>query len=129
MDAKTDMNMEKRMSTKSCPVPTPEQKRFMEIRETVEKTMLDTIYKAIDDAAMEMADKVRSAGIDIPPTERDYFIFAAQQVLFVRLCGGDPDTLEDGDPEIGERIVRNGQHIIDHYWRGKSAQTSDGASR
>lgn len=103
--------------TKSCSVPTLEQKNFMEIRESTEKAMLDLIYRAIEDAATQMAEKVRSAGIDIPPTDRDYFTFAAQQLLFVRLCGGDPDTLLGGDPEIGEKILRNGQHIVDHYWR------------
>lgn len=111
------------MSNKSCPVPTPEQRKFMEIREAAEKTMLDAIYKAVDDAALEMADKVKAADIDIPPTDRDYFTFAAQQVLFVRLCGGDSESLLGGDPEIGQRIVRNGQHIIDHYWRGGKAET------
>ena len=109
------------MSNKSCPVPTPEQRTFMEFRETTEKAMLEAIYGAIDQAAAEMARKVRLARLDIPATDRDYFMFAAQQVLFVRLCGGDPDSIEGGDPEIGERLVRNGQHIIDHYWRGKNA--------
>lgn len=45
-------------------------------------------------------------------------MFTVQQVTFVRLCGGDPDTLKGGDPEIGQRIVNNGQYIIDSYWRG-----------
>jgi hypothetical protein len=58
-----------------------------------------------------------SAGIETQPKSKDYFTFAAQQVLFVRLYGGVPVTLAGGNPEIGERIVRNGQHIIDHYWR------------
>lgn len=109
------------MSNNSCAVPTPEQRMFLEFRETTEKAMLEAIYSAIDHAAAEMADKVRAAGLDIPATDRDYFTFAAQQVLFVRLCGGDPDSLEGGDPEIGNRLVRNYQHIIDHYWRGNAA--------
>ena len=74
------------------------------------------------------ADKVRADGLDIPATDRDYFTFAAQQVLFVRLCGGDPDSLEGGDPEIGNRLVRNYQHIIDHYWRGNTAPSGGGES-
>jgi len=45
-------------------------------------------------------------------------MFTVQQVTFVRLCGGDPDTLKGGNPEIGQRIVNNCQHIIDSYWRG-----------
>lgn len=106
------------MSEKSCRVPTPEQRQFMEFRDAAEKAMLDTIYKAIDDAAFGMAENLKSAGIDIPPTGTDYFTFAAQQVLFVRLCGGDPDTFKGGDPEIGAKIARNWQYIIDHHWRG-----------
>ncbi len=105
------------MADKSCPIPTPEQRKFMEIRETVERRMLDAIYTSIADAAASMKSELRAAGVTIPPTSEDYFMFAAQQVLFVRLCGGDPQTLTGGDPEIGERIVRNGQHIIDHYWK------------
>lgn len=107
----------------SCPVPTPEQRQYMEIREAAERAMLDKVYKAIEDASAEVADKFREAGLEFEPTSADYFTFATQQVLFVRLCGGDPDTLEGGDPEIGERIVRNGQHIIDHYWRGNSKES------
>ncbi|WP_421869553.1 hypothetical protein [Pararhizobium sp.] len=117
------------MPEKSCTPPSPQQRQFMEIRETTEKAMLETIYKAIDDAAAEMADRVRSAGIDIRPTERDYFTFAAQQVLFVRLCGGDPNTFEGGDPVIGERIVSNGRYIIDHYWKDNGAQPAEASSQ
>lgn len=51
------------------------------------------------------------------PTSKDYFLFTVQQVAFIRLCGGDPRTMQGGDPELGQRIVNNGQHIIDHYWR------------
>ncbi|TNM65224.1 hypothetical protein [Aliirhizobium smilacinae] len=105
--------------TQSYPVPTPEQRQYMEIREAAERAMLDKVYKAIEDTSAEVADKFREVGLKFEPTSADYFTFATQQVLFVRLSGGNPDTLEGGDPEIGERIVRNGQHIIDHYWRGK----------
>jgi hypothetical protein len=45
-------------------------------------------------------------------------MFTVQQVTFVRLCGGVPSTLKGGDPELCQRIVNNGQHIIDTYWRG-----------
>lgn len=106
------------MSERSCRVPTPEQRQFMEFRDAAEKAMLDTIYQAIDAAAFGMAENLKAAGSSLPPTNTDYFTFAAQQVLFVRLCGGDPDTFKGGDPEIGAKIVRNGQYIIDHHWCG-----------
>ncbi len=37
--------------TRSCAVPTPEQRQYMEIREAAERAMLDKVYKAIEDAA------------------------------------------------------------------------------
>jgi hypothetical protein len=104
--------------TNSCAIPTPEQRQYMEIREAAERAMLDKVAKAIEDATAEVADKFREAGLEFEPTSKDYFMFATQQVLFVRLCGGDVNTLEGGDPEIGAKIVSNGQHIIDHYWHG-----------
>lgn len=106
------------MNEKTCAVPTPEQRKYMEIREAAERAMLDKVYQAINDAAAEVADGFRKANLKFEPTSRDYFMFTVQQVTFVRLSGGDPDTLQGGDPEIGQRIVNNGQHIIDHYWRG-----------
>ena len=111
--------------TGSCAVPTPEQRQYMEIREAAERAMLDKVYKAIEDAAAQVADKFREAGLEFEPTSKDYFTFATQQVLFVRLSGGDPDTLKGGDPEIGERVVRNCSHIIDHYWKGEAHPLDD----
>ncbi|MFD1330311.1 hypothetical protein [Mycoplana ramosa] len=105
------------MTENTCAIPTPEQRKYLEIREAAERAMLDKVFNAIDDAAAEVADGFAKAGLEFEPTSRDYFTFATQQVLFVRLCGGDPDTLKGGDPEVGQRIVNNGQHIIDHYWR------------
>ncbi|NLR99978.1 hypothetical protein HGP17_24405 [Rhizobium sp. P38BS-XIX] len=107
------------MTNESCPILSPEQRQFLEIREAAEKVMLETIEQAISDAAAEVANKIRSAGLEFEPTDRDYFAFTAQQSLFVRLCGGDPHTFEGGDPEIGDRILRNGRHIIDHYWKAR----------
>ncbi|TCP90350.1 hypothetical protein C8J31_101188 [Rhizobium sp. PP-CC-2G-626] len=106
--------------TNSCPIPTPEQRQYMEIRESAERAMLDKVYKAIDDATAEVVNRFQEAGLEFEPTSKDYFTFTVQQVTFVRLSGGDPDTLEGGDPEIGERVVRNCRHIIDKYWRGET---------
>ena len=105
------------MTANTCSIPTPEQCKYLKIREAAEHAMLDKVFKAIDDAAAEVAEEFARAGLEFEPTGLDYFTFATQQILFVRLCGGDLSTLEGGDPEIGERIVANGQHIIDHYWR------------
>lgn len=105
------------MTEKTCAVPTPEQRKYLEIREAAERTMLAKVFQAIDEAADEVAEGFRKANLEFEPTSRDYFTFTVQQVAFVRLCGGDPDTLRGGNPELGQRIVNNGQHIIDHYWR------------
>ncbi|WP_439616256.1 hypothetical protein [Shinella sp.] len=96
------------MTQNTCSIPTPGQRRYLEIREAAERAMLDKVFKAIDDAAAEVADGFAKASLEFEPTSRDYFTFATQQVLFVRLCGGDPDTLQGGDPELGQRIVNNG---------------------
>jgi len=111
--------------TKSCPVPTPEQRQYMEIREAAERAMLDKVYKAIEDATAEVATQFRQAGLEFEPTSSDYFTFTVQQVMFVRLSGGNPDTLEGGNAEIGERVVRNCRHIIDHYWSGGKTAVGD----
>ncbi len=106
------------MTETTCSVSTPEQRKYLEIREAAERSMLDKVFKAIDDAVTEVADGFREAGLEFEPTSREYFMFTVQQATFVRLCGGDPDTLQGGDPLVGRRIVNNGQHIIDNYWRG-----------
>jgi len=106
------------MTEKTCSAPTPEQRKSLEIRNAAERSMLDKVFKAIDAAAAEVADGFKEADLEFEPTSREYFMFTVQQVTFVRLCGGDPDTLKDGNPELGQRIVNNGQHIIETYWRG-----------
>jgi hypothetical protein len=103
--------------TKTCSVPTPEQRQYLAIREAAERTMLEKVFKATEDAAAEVADKFREAGLEFEPTSSDYFTFTVQQVTFVSLSGGNPDTLQGGDPEIGERVVRNCRYIIDHHWK------------
>ncbi len=78
------------MSQKSRPVPTPEQRKFMEIKDSTEKAMLDKIYQAIEDAALGMAKEMQSVGLQLPSNNRDYFTLAAQQVPFVRLTVAIP---------------------------------------
>ena len=50
------------MSNKSCAVPTPEKRMFLEYRETTEKAMLEAIYSAIDHAAAEMLTRFGRTG-------------------------------------------------------------------
>jgi hypothetical protein len=109
--------MEKDMKEKTCAFATPDQRKFLMIREAAERSMLDKVFKAIDGATAEVEQGVAKEGLEFEPTSRDYFLFTVHQVAFVRLCGGDPNTLRGGDPELGQRIVGNAQHIIDFYWR------------
>jgi len=105
------------MTDKTCTLLTPEQRRFLEIRERAERRMLSTVFTAVKNAATEVEDGIKEAGLTFEATHSDYFMFTVQQAAFIQLCGGDPETLRGGDPTVGERILRNGHHIIDHYWR------------
>lgn len=108
------------MTETSCSAPTPNQRKVLEIQEAAERSMLDTVFKAIDVATAEVAQKIEAAGLEFEPTSADYFMFAVQQAAFIRLCGGDPNTLRGGNPKLGERIVNNGQNIIDTYWKSNN---------
>ena len=112
------------MTKTSCPIPSPDQRKFVEIQQAAERHMLDKVIRAINDAAIEVGEGLKEAGLELEPTSREYFMFAVQQMTFVRLCGGDADTLQGGDPEIGQRIVNNGQGIIDSYWKANGHQST-----
>lgn len=113
------------MSEKSCPVPTPEEQRYIEITEKAERKVLDQVFAAIDATAKQVAYEFQKAGLGLEPTSVDYFKASVHQALFVSLSGGNPETLLGGDPEVGQRIVDNGQNIIDHYWRRSARLESD----
>jgi len=112
------------MSSNSCLIPSPEERRFLEIQEVAERAMLEKVSEAVSEAATEMKRELQKAKIPFETTNEEYFLFAVQQSAFVRLCGGDPDTLQGGKREIGERILRNGQNIIDQYWSGNGDPNS-----
>ncbi len=105
------------MENRTCPVSAPDELRFLAIQKTAEKTMLEKTTRAISDAAAEVAKNMQEAGLELEPTSEGYFMFALQQVTFVRLCGGDPDSLRGGNPEIAEHIIRNCRNIVDTYWK------------
>ncbi|MDP9840588.1 hypothetical protein J2T09_005376 [Neorhizobium huautlense] len=84
----------------------------------------EKVSRAISDAVTEVATNVRDAGLSFEPTSEGYLMFAVQQATFVRLCGGDPDTLRGGNPEVGDHVVQNCRNIIDTYWKSQSAHTT-----
>jgi len=93
------------MKEETCCAQTPEQRKLLEIGDAAERSMLD---------------KVPRQSTPRPPKSRKGLRRRAQQVSFVRLCGGDPVTLRGGDPELGHRIVNNGQQQT----RRRRAQTA-----
>ncbi|RVG72496.1 hypothetical protein [Sinorhizobium meliloti] len=110
------------MKTDSCPIPTPQERSFLSIQQAAERTMLEKVSRAIADATVEVTRNVQDAGLDFEPTSEGYFMFAVQQATFVRLCGGNPDTLRGGNPEVGEHLILNCRNIIDTYWKSHTAQ-------
>ncbi|CUX55128.1 hypothetical protein GGE43_003965 [Agrobacterium tumefaciens] len=112
------------MKTDSCPIPTLQERSFIDIQQAAEQKMLEKVSRAISDAVIEVATNVRDAGLSFEPTSEGYFMFAVQQATFVRLCGGDPDTLRGGNPEVGDHVVQNCRNIIDAYWKSQSAHTT-----
>ncbi|UWU30950.1 hypothetical protein N2600_27555 (plasmid) [Rhizobium sp. WSM1274] len=112
------------MNTDSCPIPTPQERSFLAIQQAAEQTMLEKVSRAISDATAEVTRNVQDAGLEFEPTSEGYFMFAVQQATFVRLCGGNPDTLRGGNPEVGEHVIRNCRNIIDTYWKSQSAHTT-----
>ncbi|MGO7168149.1 hypothetical protein AB9F47_13875 [Rhizobium leguminosarum] len=112
------------MNTDSCPIPTPQERSLLAIQQAAEQTMLEKVLRAISDATAEVTRNVQDAGSEFEPTSEGYFMFAVQQATFVRLCGGNPDTLRGGNPEVGEHVIRNCRKIIDTYWKSHTAQTT-----
>ncbi|MBW9091504.1 hypothetical protein JNB91_27255 [Rhizobium wenxiniae] len=108
----------------SCPIPTPQERSFLAIQRAAERTMIEKVSRAISDATAEVRRNVQDAGLDLETTSEGYFMFAVQQATFVRLCGGNPDTLRGGNPEVGEHVIRNCRNIIDTYWKSNTAQNT-----
>ncbi|OHV77074.1 hypothetical protein [Rhizobium sp. LCM 4573] len=103
----------------SCPTLTPAQRQFVDIQDKAERALLATIYKALEDATNQAAEEVQVTGSQEKPPAYEYFAAVAHQKLFLLLCGADPHTFADGDPDIAAYIIRNNQNISDHYWTKK----------
>jgi hypothetical protein len=106
--------------TETCPVPTPDERRYLEIQDKAEAQLWAAVMQALDQTASETEAAVAASGVSLPPPARDYFAAFVQQRLFVTLCGGDPDTFLGGDPEIAEHIIEKARNISEHYWTATS---------
>jgi hypothetical protein len=109
----------------SCHILTKAERQYVEIQDRAQNAMLETIYKAIDDAAKQAAEELKSTEWQERPPAYEYFAAVAHQKLFVLLCGGDPATLRGGDRQLAAHILRNGQNISDHYFKESADAVSD----
>ena len=109
--------------SESCRVPTSAQRQYLDVQDRAERATLATICKALEDAAKQAAEELQSTEFRDSPPSYGYFAAAAHQKLFVLLCGGDPETLAGGDPDIAARILDNGRQLSDHYWAGRAVPT------
>ncbi|MBX8826254.1 hypothetical protein [Ochrobactrum sp. SFR4] len=78
--------------------------------------MMLAIKEALNNACTQTANELKAAGIEKDAPSQDYYIAVAHQQLFALLCGADPVSLEGGNPEIAEFVIKNAQNIRDHYW-------------
>ncbi|MBN9216493.1 MAG: hypothetical protein J0I79_00925 [Mesorhizobium sp.] len=110
--------------SESCPVPTPAERHYIAVQDSAERAMMAAIQRAIDDAAAQAAEALRSSEFRDSPPSRDYLAAVAHQKLFALLCGADPETFVGGNPDIAASILENGRKISDHYWAKDGAQAA-----
>ena len=109
--------------SESCPVLTPAERRYLEIQDKAERGMMAAIYGALDEAARQAADDMRSAGLQEEAPAYEYFVAVAHQKLFLSLCGADPETFLGGNAEIAAHIIGNCEKIAGHYWGREAVVT------
>ncbi|MBO9698187.1 MAG: hypothetical protein J7499_18495 [Sphingopyxis sp.] len=112
----------------ACPIPTPAERQYLAVQDKAERTMLASIYRALEDAARQTAEELQASGYGGDPPAHGYFAAVAHQKLFVCLCGGDPETFEGGDPDVAARIIDNERMISEHYWANGDAEQSSNPS-
>lgn len=78
-----------------------------------ERVMMDAIYAAISQAAVESEAAFPSRGPRT--TAQTYFADAAMRRLFLHLCGANADTAKGGDPEHAWDILYVGRGTA-RYW-------------
>jgi hypothetical protein len=102
--------------SQTCPVPTPEQRRFAELQSQTEQELWQRVQAALRDAADQARAAAADAGLALPPPPYDYFAAVVHQRLYCTLCGADPDTFTGGRADTAAAILRNGRQIAEHYW-------------
>lgn len=103
----------------SCPVPFPVERQYLEIQSRAERKLLETLDKALDEAAGKTAEELEKTEWRDPPPHRQYFAAVAHHNLFLTLTGADRETMKGGDPKLAAAILENGRKISEHYFEGR----------
>jgi hypothetical protein len=90
--------------------------------------MLAKVYEAIEHAAAQAAEELRSDGSAEKSPAAEYFAAVVHQKMFLKLCGADPDTMRGGDPAIAFHLIDSGRKISEHYWGKKPEDVVAGAA-
>jgi hypothetical protein len=77
---------------------------------------------AIDSAVRAAGGNLRSLGVTASP--HDYFRDAALRHLFIRLCGADVRTYENGDPDVAWKILYTGRNAARKWEREQGGPAS-----
>lgn len=102
------------MTEGACPIPTPEQARFLKVAGAIQSAMLEKITAAITEAH-EAAGKVPPVHEGEPPLSLGFLTAVAHHWLFSTLCGADPETGKGGDPVIAAAVLRNFQGVAKRW--------------
>ncbi|WP_018901360.1 hypothetical protein [Rhizobium sp. 2MFCol3.1] len=86
-----------------------------------DEALFRAVDAAIDAAVLATGDKLRSLGV--PASPHDYFSDAALRHLFLRLCGADRRTFQDGDPEVAWKILYAGSNVA-RRWERQQRRTA-----
>jgi hypothetical protein len=103
----------------NCSIPTPEQQTYGEIQDSVNKEMMESIYRTIQHAARWAEEKLQDANIEMPSPPVEYLMAVAHLDLFCRLCKADPKTFQGGSAPVATGVITHLKKVANHYWDTK----------
>jgi hypothetical protein len=92
-----------------------------EVHQADEELFRD-VDDSIDSAVRAAGDQLRSLGA--PASPHDYFRDGALRHLFMRLCGADALTFENGDPDVAWKILYAGRNVARRWERQQGTPAS-----
>ncbi|MBY5775000.1 hypothetical protein [Rhizobium leguminosarum] len=84
-----------------------------------DKILMAAVDEAIDNAVRTAGPELEGVGSRVSP--RDYFADGVLRHLFFRLCGADPTTNMEGDPETAWKILYAGRSVARHWERERGS--------